>query len=133
MRKLANQIIAVILILTMVPTMCTTTFAAQQNSTLVKIQQLVKKAESERETYGEVTDKTANQLEVALNNLGVETGSYSETQIVVLNNAITTSGYGQTHNLSSRKGRLLAAGIFVIVVGVAFVVPESLPALLAAI
>lgn len=49
MKKLANQIMSFILVLTMVFATGTTAFAAEQNSTLYKIQQLVQKAESERE------------------------------------------------------------------------------------
>lgn len=66
---------------------------------MYKIQQLVQKAESEREQYGEATDETAKQLQVALEALGVETGSYSGTQPVVLDDVIATRGYGQTHDL----------------------------------
>lgn len=99
MKKLANQIMSFILVLTMVFATGTTAFAAEQNSTLHKIQQLVQKAESERERYGEATDETAKQLQVALEALGVETGSYSGTQPVVLDDVIATRGYGQTHDL----------------------------------
>ena len=70
MKKLANQIMSFILVLTMVFATGTTAFAAEQNSTLHKIQQLVQKAESERERYGEATDETAKQLQVALEALG---------------------------------------------------------------
>lgn len=99
MKKLGNQIMSFILVLTMVFATGTTAFAAEQNSTLYKIQQLVQKAESEREQYGEATDETAKQLQVALEALGVETGSYSGTQPVVLDDVIATRGYGQTHDL----------------------------------
>jgi len=41
----------------------------------------------------------SNTFSFALEALGVETGSYSGTQPVVLDDVIATRGYGQTHDL----------------------------------
>lgn len=90
--KLANQIISLIFVLTMVFATGTTTFAAEKID-------IAQKAESEKEIYGEATDETAKQLHAALETLGVKTGSYSGTQSDILDNVIATRGYGQPHDL----------------------------------
>lgn len=83
----------------MISSLSVNAFASENNSTLFRIQMLVQLAESERKMYGEATDETAEQLQIALEILGVNTGSYSGTHSIFLNEAISTRGYGQTHDL----------------------------------
>ena len=99
MNKTIKKLLSLFIAITVTLSLSITNYAAEQSILVAKIESLVKKAEKEIDQYGEASDATIAKLNSALDELGIEQGSYSDNQLIVVNDSITPYGYGETHTL----------------------------------